>query len=65
MFGKLIGKVLSLPVKIANIPFRVIEVASDVAMGEGPTPKEDRILSKPGQALAEGIEKATEEVLDD
>ena len=48
MFGKLI----SLPIRIANIPFRAIEMLI------GEIPKEERIASKPLDSIAKAIEEA-------
>lgn len=48
----LIGRILATPVRVANVPFRAIEkvVGDDM-------PKEDRILSRPLEALAEALEE--------
>lgn len=52
MFG--IGKILALPVRLLNVPARTMEKLI------GDLPKEDRILSKPLEDLAEAIEEAAE-----
>lgn len=46
------GKLLSLPVRLLNIPARALEKLV------GDIPKEDRVISKPLDNLAEAIEEA-------
>lgn len=50
-----LGNLLALPVRILNIPARTFEKFI------GDAPKEDRILSRPLESLAEAIEEATED----
>lgn len=57
----MIGKLLSLPVKILNIPARAFEKTVAAASGEDDIRKEDRILSKPLEKLAEAIEEIDRE----
>lgn len=52
----LLGKILSIPVRVANIPMRAVEIAFDCIDGEE-TKKEDRLLSAPLDAVAEAIEE--------
>ncbi len=52
----LLGKILSLPVRVLNIPMRTIEIVGDKLVGEE-TPKEDRVMSGPLDAVAEAIEE--------
>lgn len=47
----MIGKILSMPFKILNIPARTLEKLV------GDIPKEDRIASKPLQDLIDAIEE--------
>ena len=47
----MLGKLFSLPIRIANIPLRAMEKLV------GDIPKEDRIISKPLEVLAEAIEE--------
>ena len=49
----LIGNLLSLPVRVLNIPARVMEDLTD-------TDDDDRILSKPLDVLANEVEKVDE-----
>lgn len=50
----LLGKFLSLPIRIANAPIR----AAETILGSGSAPSEDqRIISKPLDALATELEK--------
>lgn len=51
-----IGKLLALPVRIANIPARAMEKLVDATDGQE-TPEEDRIISMPLAKLAEAIEE--------
>lgn len=51
-----LGDILSIPVRIVNIPMRVVEIALDKAVNEE-TPKENRVLSGPLDAVAEAIEE--------
>ncbi len=53
------GKLLSLPVRILNIPARVIEKTVDSMCGDE-TPKEDRVFSAPLDAVAGAIEEAVD-----
>lgn len=53
----LLGELLSLPVRVLNIPMRAAEIAVDKMEGQGETPKEDRVLSGPLDAVAEAIEE--------
>lgn len=56
----MIGKLFSLPVKILNIPARALEKTFAAACGEEDIRKEERILSKPLEKLAEAIEEIDE-----
>jgi hypothetical protein len=55
MFGKILGKVLSAPVKIVNLPARAI----DAVLGE------DDLCAAPGNIIAEAIEDGAEYVCGD
>ncbi len=50
----MIGKLLALPIRILNVPARAFEKLV------GDVPKDDRILSKPLNDLAEAIEEIDE-----
>lgn len=52
-----LGKLLSLPVKIANVPFRVIEKVVGHGCGQDDIPESERILSMPLEKLSESIEE--------
>lgn len=52
----LLGKILSLPIRVVNVPMRAFEIAVDKATGDE-TPKEDRAMSGPLDAVAEAIEE--------
>lgn len=52
----MLGKLLALPVRILNVSFRTLEKIVGKAGGGDDIPKEDRIVSKPLEALAEAIE---------
>jgi len=56
----MIGKLLALPIRLLNVPNRAVEKLVD-SMNGSETPKEDRILSKPLEALAEAVEEITED----
>ena len=56
----MIGKLLALPVRLLNVPNRAVEKLVDSMCG-GETSKEDRILSKPLESLAEAIEEISED----
>lgn len=56
----MLGKLLSFPVKVVNVPFRTIEKVAAVLVGDNDIRKEDRILSKPLEKLAEAIEEIDE-----
>ena len=49
----LLGSILALPVKLANVPLRVAEYI----MSGGDVREDDRIISMPLNKLAEEIEK--------
>jgi len=51
-----LGKILSLPVKIANIPFRAVENFVDAVDGTK-TPESDKIFSAPLKSLSDTIEE--------
>lgn len=53
---KLLAKLLALPIRLANVPARTIENIVDKD-----TPKEDRLFSKPLDALADAIEEACDD----
>jgi hypothetical protein len=55
----MLGKLLSLPVRILNIGPRAVEKLVDGMCGSD-TPKSERILSKPLEVLAEAIEEIDE-----
>ena len=66
MFGKLLGKALSLPVRIANLPAQVIDATGDVLDGgDGRVKDDDRIVSKPLDIVADFIEGVCEDAIDD
>ena len=52
----MIGKILALPVRILNVPFRTIEKLVGNMCGGDDIPKDDRIMSKPLEVLAEALE---------
>ena len=53
MLGKLLGGIT----RIVNIPLRATENALDALSGEdAPTQEEDRVISKPLDALADELE---------
>ena len=54
MFG--LGKLLALPVKIANVPFRAIEKLVGSVDGDD-IPEGERIISKPLKVLSDAIEE--------
>ena len=58
MFG--IGKILSLPVKVLNVPFRAVEKVFDSICGQE-MPESDRVISLPLKALADALEEIDEE----
>ncbi len=53
------GKLLALPVRLLNVPMRTVEKAVDTALDEE-TPKSERALSVPLEALAQVIEEAAD-----
>lgn len=55
-----LGKLLSLPVRIANVPFRALEKTVAKLSGESDIREDERVLSKPLDALAEAIEEVGE-----
>ena len=55
MIGKLLGKALSLPVRAATVPLRLIDPSEE--------PEETGLLSAPFEGLAEAIEDACEAAL--
>lgn len=54
MFGKLIGKVLSAPIRVANLPLRALDHLTD------PSPKQNEptALSTTLEHAARGVERA-------
>lgn len=56
----MIGKILSLPVKVMNIVPRSIEKVVDHMCGEEDIREEERILSAPLSAIAKAIEEIDE-----
>lgn len=53
MLGRLLGEVLSLPVKVANVPLTIADYGLDRASGgDG----DRRILSFPGEVVSDAIE---------
>ena len=52
----LLGRILSVPFKVANVPFRAMEELVDAADGT-PSRKEDRILSAPLKAVSDAVEE--------
>lgn len=52
MFGKLLGKIISAPVRIVNAPLRAMENLVDDSYRE-----DERIVSKPLEELAKEIER--------
>ena len=66
MLGKLLGKVISLPVRVVNLPAQVIDSAADVLDGgDGRVDDDERVVSAPLDATADFIETVCEEALDD
>ena len=62
MIGKLLGKALSLPVRLANLPVKIAERAIDEVTGdEAGGTKETLGTSEPLDRLAEILEEAAEE----
>lgn len=55
------GKLLAVPFRIANVPFRAIEKVAAGACGNDDIPKEERILSKPLECLADSFEEIDKE----
>jgi hypothetical protein len=55
------GKLLAFPFRLANVPIRAAEKIMAGLCGDDDIPKENRILSKPLEALAESIEESTGE----
>lgn len=55
MFG--LGKLLALPVRLANAPIRAGEKLLAAMSGEEDIPKEERIFSKPLESLADALEE--------
>jgi hypothetical protein len=55
-----IGKLFALPFRILNAPIRAGEKVIAAMSGKVDIPKEDRILSKPLEALAEAFEELEE-----
>ena len=51
------GKLLALPVRILNVPFRAIEKVVALTDGQKDIPKEDRVASAPLGALADALEE--------
>lgn len=52
-----IGKLLSLPFKIANIPARAVEKVVGGMCGQDDIPEEERFLSMPLKKLCDAIEE--------
>lgn len=61
MFGSFIGKVLSAPLKIVNIPLRVADKALNYALDEPDRPR----LAAPLKETSEVIEDAAKDICDD
>jgi hypothetical protein len=53
----MIGKLLGLPFRVLNAPLHAAEKVLDTMCGGNSTPKEDRILTRPLDALAEAFEE--------
>ena len=49
----LFGRLLSLPVKVVNLPFKIVEEVLDV-------PEDERVMSKPLDAVADVLEEIDE-----
>lgn len=54
------GKLLALPVRLVNVPIRTIEKIFANACGDDDIHSENRIASKPIEALAQAIEEAAD-----
>jgi hypothetical protein len=52
----LLGSILSVPFKVANVPFRAMEELVDSCDGTKSS-KDDRILSAPLKAISDAVEE--------
>ena len=58
MFGRLLGKIISAPVRVVNIAAKAVIAPAKMALGENPW--EDNVADE----LAEGIEESAKKILD-
>ena len=59
MFGKLLGKIVAAPIRIANIAAKVVVAPAKMMTGDNPW--EDNVVDD----IAEGVEESAKKILDD
>jgi hypothetical protein len=60
MFGGLLGKLVSAPIRIVNIPIKVAKATGDFMCGETNVRVEDNTLDN----IADSVEKSAKKILD-